>query len=273
MVRGDLETHLAELPPAEVLYTDIDGTLLGPDGSLLSGPDGRPSARAAEALVGAAAAGLTVVPVSGRRRPQLATDVRLMGLRDFIAEAGAVVVRDGEVSYEWGACPRDLATNPHDALVAAGAVDALLQTFADDLRHYEPWHREREGGHLFHGLVDVRRANALLEDIGCGWAYLVDNGATGGWPGRQVRAYHLLPQRVGKAAAVADDLVARALQPQQAAACGDSLEDLRMAEVVGTYVIVENGHGEPGGNVFRVAGSMGHGFARAVEALLAARAR
>lgn len=266
----DLLAHLGALPPVRILYTDLDGTLLGPEGSLLTAPDGRPSLRAAGALVMAASAGITVVPVSGRRRGQMATDVRLLGLSDYIAEAGGAIARDGEVTYEWGSCPRDLAANPHDAMVAAGAVDALLDRFAGHLRHYEPWHREREAGHLLHGLVDVDEASAVLAAAGCPWAYLVDNGATGGWPGRQVRAYHLLPRGVGKATAVADDLAARGLHGAQAAACGDSLEDLEMARVVGTYFLVANGHGDIGERVFRMPGAMGDGVADAVDAVLAA---
>jgi phosphoglycolate phosphatase len=263
-----LRAHLAALPPVAVLYTDLDGTLLGPGGSLLTGPDGLPSARAARALVAAAAAGLTVVPVSGRQRSQLSHDARLMGLADSIAEAGCVITRGGEVTYEWGQTPRHLAGTPHDAMTAAGAVDALLTSFAGDLRPYEPWHRGREGSHLFHGLVDVDEAAAVLDRAGCGWAYLLDNGATSGWPGRSVRAYHLVPRGVGKASAVADDLAARGLTAGQAAACGDSREDLRMADAVATFFLVANGHGAAGGAVFRVPGAMGHGFADAVDALL-----
>ncbi len=264
-----LRAHLRELPRARILYSDLDGTLLGPDGSLLSGPDGRPSVRAAQALVAAAEAGLTVVPVSGRRRDQLENDARLMGLRSCIAEAGCVLVRDGEARYEWGQCPPDLAATPHDALKASGAVDVLLEAFAGALRPYRPWHAGREGSHLLHGLVDVDRANALLTEAGCGWAYVIDNGAAGGWPGRQVRAYHLLPRGVSKARAVANDLSARDLSPREAAACGDSLEDLRMAAVVATYLQVANGHGPLGGRVFGLPGAMGHGFAEAVATLLA----
>jgi phosphoglycolate phosphatase len=267
-----LADHLQAQAPLRVLYTDFDGTLLGPEGSLLTGPDGQPSARAAQALVRAAEAGVTVVPVSGRRRTQLQHDARLLGLADLIAEAGCCIVRGGELSYEWGACPPELAANPHDALEVAGAVDVLLERFAGDLRHYEPWHLEREGSHLFHGVVDVDAANALLAEVGCGWAQLIDNGATSGWPGRAVRAYHLLPRGVGKGPAVGDDLAARGLNPAQAAAVGDSLEDLTMGEHVGTYFIVGNGHGEEGGNAFRLEEAFGHGFAAAVGLLLGASA-
>jgi phosphoglycolate phosphatase len=267
-----LAEHLRSQRPLRVLYTDFDGTLLGPGGSLLTGPDGRPSARAAAALVRAAEAGVTVVPVSGRRRSQLAHDARLLGLTDLIAEAGCCIVRDGELSYEWGACPPGLAANPHDAMEAAGAVAALLDRFAGDLRHYEPWHLEREGSHLFHGRVEVGEANAVLGTIGCGWAQLIDNGDTAGWPGRQVRAYHLIPRGVGKGPAVADDLAARGLDRAQAAAIGDSEEDRTMADHVGTYFIVGNGHGAGGGDVFRLEESFGHGFAAAVALLLGASA-
>jgi len=251
-----------------VLYTDLDGTLLGPQGSLLTGPDGRPSVRAAQALVDASAAGITVVPVSGRAMPQLRNDIRLLGLHDAIGEAGAVIVRDGRTIYEWGDSPRGLAQNPHDALTAAGAVTALLDAFHGDLRHYEPWHRGREGGHLFHGLVDVAAADECLREHGCGWAYLRDNGATGGWEGRDVRAYHLLPRGVGKAPAVADDIAARGLTREQTAAVGDSPEDATMAAHVGTFFMVANGHAPDVAGVRWTAGAMGDGFADAVAALL-----
>lgn len=259
---------LRDLPPVEVLYTDLDNTLLGPDGSLLTAPDGHPSARAAQALADAAAAGISVVPVSGRAMAQLRNDVRLMGLRDCIGEAGAVIMRDGQTSYEWGACPRRLAADPHDALTVAGAVDALLAHFAGDLRHYEPWHRGREGGHLFHGVVDVAEADAVLDKAGCAWAYLRDNGRTGGWEGRSVFAYHLLPRGVGKAPAVADDLAARGLDAARAAAIGDSAEDLTMAPHVGVFFLVANGEADAGQAVVRTPGAMGAGFADAVQALL-----
>lgn len=268
-----LDDALADLPAVNVLYADLDNTLLGPEGSLLTSADGSPSARAATALVAAAQQNITVVPVSGRGMQQLRNDARLMGLADCIAEVGGVILRAGEISYEWGECPRDLAVNPHDTMLVSGAVDAVLDAFPDDLRHYEPWHRGREGGHLFHGVADTRVADAALAEAGCGWAYLRDNGVTGGWEGRSVRAYHLLPRGVGKAAAVADDLKARGLDATQAVAVGDSTEDLTMATEVGLFVMVANGHDPGGGDVVFAPGEMGDGFADTVEALLRVRNR
>jgi phosphoglycolate phosphatase len=265
-----LSASLAGLPPIKVLYTDLDNTLLGPGGSLLTAADGRPSARAAVALADAAAAGITVVPVSGRALPQLRNDARLMGLRDAIGEAGAVILRDGQTLYEWGECPRGIAANPHDTLTATGAADAVLAAFPGDLRHYEPWHRGRAGGHLFHGVADVEVADEALAAAGCRWAYLRDNGRTGGWEGREVHAYHLLPRGVGKAAAVRDDLAARGLRPEQAAAVGDSREDLTMAAHVGAFFMVANGHVDADGTI-TTPGKMGEGFADAVVAVLGHR--
>ena len=264
-----LRDHLAALDPVRVVYTDLDGTLLGPGGSLLHDAGGEPTLVAAGALAAAARARVPVVPVSGRRAFQLDSEARLLGLRDAIAEVGTVIIRGGRHHYEWGAAPRGLAATPRAALQSARADEALLRHFAGDLRRYEPWDHDREGGVLLHGVVDVTAADRVLRDAGAGWAQLVDNGAASGWAGRAVRAYHLIPRGTGKAAAVADDLRARGIPPEAALAVGDSLEDATMAQAVGTYVIVGNGHGVAGANRFRVAGRYGAGFAEAVRAALA----
>jgi len=268
----NLRAHLLTMPPVEVLYTDLDGTLLGPGGSLLTAPDGSPTLRTAAAIVAAREAGVTVVPVSGRRHLTLAADARLMGLRDAIAEAGTVLVRDGTVSFVWGEAPTTEGETPRDALTRSGALDALLSAFPRDLRVFLPWDEGRIGEILLHGRVDVAAANRVVADAGAPWSCVIDNGrASSAWDGREAHAYHLLPRGTGKARAVAAHLAARPTPPQRALAVGDSLEDLTMAAVVGTYVQVANGHGEVSGNAFTVPGAMGEGFADAVDALLAAR--
>lgn len=269
---ADLEDRVAALGLVRRCYVDLDGTLLGPGGSLLTGPDGRPSARAARALVDAALAGLPVVPLSGRRRSQLAGDARLLGLPDWIAEAGSVTMRDGVATYAWGETPPGLATTPHDALLAAGALDALMTAFAGQVRPYEPWHHGREGSVLLHGRLDPAAADRVLAEAGCGWARVVDNGAAQGWPGREVRAYHLLARGVGKAEAVADDLAAVGVPREQAAAVGDSPADARVADVVGCYAQVAGGTGAHPAMV-HTRGAMGDGVAEFIDALLRARRR
>ncbi len=263
-----LAAHLARRPLVRVVYTDLDGTLLGRDGSVLADADGRPTLQAVTALVQAARAGVAVVAVSGRRASTLQQDVRILGLDGGIAEVGTVIIRDGTHHLRWGECPRDLGPTPRAALAAVGALDVLMEALGADLRPYAPWDAGREGGFLLHGAVDVAQADRLLAQAGIGWARLVDNGRSGGWEGREVHAYHLVARGVGKAAALSEDLAARGLAPDQALAVGDSLEDQTMAGSVGTYVMVGNGHGAEGDNRFRVSGRNGDGVAQAISAAL-----
>src|SRR5207244_4940820 len=79
---GDL---LDRLRPG-VLFTDVDGTLVGHGGSLFADLSGAPTLAAAEALVAAHRAGLEIVPVSGRTQWQLHELGRLLGLRSAVAE-------------------------------------------------------------------------------------------------------------------------------------------------------------------------------------------
>lgn len=269
----DLRAHLDGTPPVAIVYTDLDGTLLGAGGSLLRDADGQPDATAALALVELAEADIPVVCVSGRRRVQLEADARLLGADGFIAEAGTVRRRGAAVEHVWGDAPRDLATTPFEALEVSGALAAVLDAFDGDLRPYEPWCADREGSALLHGVVDTDEADDVLRAAGCSWARLIDNGATGGWPGRDVRAYHLLARGVGKAEGVRADLADRGIDPAAALAVGDSAEDATMAGAVGTYVQVAGGHGAPGVNRFTADAAAGAGVAEAIRALLEARAQ
>ena len=261
-----LPTHLRRMPPIRVIYTDLDGTLLGAGGSVLADATGAPSDAAASALVRARRAGVTVVPVTGRNHSGLADDCRLLGLHDYIAEAGTLVMRDDVVEHRWGDAPRDGGGTPRDALRRAGALDALLRHFAD-LEIFARYDEGRIGEYLLRGRADVHEADRVLARAGASWARLVDNGATHGPPG--TRAYHLLPRGTGKALAVRDDLRVRGLEPEQALAVGDSVEDLTMAAEVGTYVQVANGHGAlTAAHCFGVDQAMSEGFAAAVTAAL-----
>ena len=265
-----LLAHLERLPPIRVVYTDLDGTLLGAGGALLADADGAPSASAAMALVEAREAGITVVPVTGRNHRGLAGDCRLLGLADWIAEAGTVVMRGGELTYRWGEAPTDEGATPRETLRRCGALDALLERFAGRLEVFTRFDEGRVGEFLLRGRIDTDEANTLLTELGAGWAHVVDNGSTHG--GRGTHAYHLLPRGTGKALAVRDDLAARELQPSQSMAVGDSIEDATMSTEVGTYVQVANGHADlVAPNCFTVEGAMSVGFAAAVQAALAAR--
>ena len=267
---------LDALTPA-VLFSDVDGTLVGRGGALLADLEGEPSLAAAEALVAARRDGLEIVLVSGRTRAQLFETGRLLGLRDAIAEMGAVLVCDGTAELRWGEAPRDLGETPAEALERSGALRVVLDTFAGRIEPHTPWQRNRQGTALLRGQVETAEVDAALRAEGLGWARLLDNGRLRGayphlGPG-ETHAYHLLPAAVSKAATAAAYLAARGLERSQAAAVGDGPADLELADAVGAMFLVANGAwaaAEAGGRrVIVTESSAGAGFAEVVRALLA----
>jgi hydroxymethylpyrimidine pyrophosphatase-like HAD family hydrolase len=269
--------HVLDRLDPVVLFSDVDGTLVGRDGSLLADLDGRPTLAAAEALVAAGRAGLEVVLVSGRTRAQLFEACRLLGLRDAIGELGAVLVLGRESELQWGACPRDLGATPAEALVRSGALAALLGAFPGRLEPHTPWAEGRQGTALLRGSVAVGEADAVLAARGFGWARVLDNGRLRGrYPhlGGDAHAYHLLPAGVGKAAAAAAYLARRGLAAHQAAAIGDAPADLEVGAVTGAMFLVANGAWAAGGHAEPVVvtpSPAGDGWAEAVLALAARR--
>jgi hydroxymethylpyrimidine pyrophosphatase-like HAD family hydrolase len=267
---------LDRLTPA-LLFSDVDGTLVGRDGSLLADLDGRPTLAAAEALVAAHRAGLEVVLVSGRTATQLREAGRLLGTRDAIAELGTVLVRGREVELQWGQAPRDLGDCPAEALERSGALATVLEGFGGRIEPHTPWHLGRRGTFLLRGQVDPAAADDLLAGLGLGWARLLDNGRLrGGYPHLgpgPTHAYHLLPAGVSKAGTAAAYLAGRGLHPTRAAAVGDSPADLQLAGVVGAMFLVANGAWAAPERatdipVIVTPSPAGQGWAEAVAALL-----
>src|ERR1044072_1054404 len=84
------------------VYTDLDGTLLGPRGTLFRDADGNFSLMQARALEACHRAGVEVVIMSGRRESTVASDARLLGQTSYIYEAGCGVMIDGERTYLTG---------------------------------------------------------------------------------------------------------------------------------------------------------------------------
>ena len=70
------------------LYVDLDGTLLGPDASLLRGADGAFALDGVRALQACWRADVEVVLYSGRRQQSVFECARLIGSRSYIFELG-----------------------------------------------------------------------------------------------------------------------------------------------------------------------------------------
>jgi hydroxymethylpyrimidine pyrophosphatase-like HAD family hydrolase len=225
------------------VYVDLDGTLIGRDGSLLRDADGGFSLLGVRALEACHRAGVEVVIYSGRRQQTVFYDARLMGITSYAFEAGAGVVLDGELHWLTGdLVPRDGKTI-FDQIEESGAPKLLLERYAGRLEYHAPWHEGRDVSHLFRGEVDAFEADTLLEEKGLGHLRLVDNGGIHPvTPGTEhMRAFHLVPRSASKGAAVAWLMRARGYAREECIAIGDSREDLGAAEVVGTFWLVANG--------------------------------
>ncbi|HLI58555.1 MAG TPA: hypothetical protein VKV21_02705 [Solirubrobacteraceae bacterium] len=231
------------------LYVDLDGTLLGPDASLLTGADGRFSLLGVRALEACARAGAEVVIYSGRRQSSVWEAARLIGSRAFIFELGCGLVVDGEL--EWltdGLEPSAEAGSIFEQLEATGAVSLLLERFADSLELHTPWAATRDASHLFRGSVSLEDAASVLSGAGLAdRVRLLDNGvipearALGLMPALDVvRAYHLVPAGASKGRAVARHMQNRGYALGECIAVGGSREDLSAAGVVGTFWLVAN---------------------------------
>jgi hydroxymethylpyrimidine pyrophosphatase-like HAD family hydrolase len=238
------------LRDARVLYTDVDGTLLGRGACLLADGEGAPNLDAATAVARLNGAGLPVVIASGRNAKQLREITRLLGWPDFIGELGCVrgYARGARVVYDTGDWPEGATLpgeTPYEAIVRVGAVDLLRDRFPGRIEYHEPWHLDREATHVLRGNVPLAEAQAALDTLPLP-VTIVDNGVIHppkhGLVGvDEIHAIHLVPAGTSKQRAVALDLAARGLARGEALAIGDSAADVAMAGVVGLLTVVANG--------------------------------
>jgi hydroxymethylpyrimidine pyrophosphatase-like HAD family hydrolase len=210
------------------VYVDVDGTLVGPGGDLLASG----TTRLTEALLAARAAGVDIVPVTGRSRVQVRELCRLLRFPRGIAELGCVHVDGHEVRYEFGDFPFTGET-PVEAMLHRGAVDVAL---GFGLEPHEPWNEGREGTYLLRGDVNAADVNRALADAGFGWAVLVDNGALR----RGGHVLHLAPTGIDKTRAVARDRARHGVGRDDAVYVGDGEGDVAVAPEVGACWLVAN---------------------------------
>lgn len=253
---------------------DLDGTLLGPGGSLFAGTEGNVTARAAEALAALHERQVAVVPLSGRTESQVRETARMLGATGFIAELGGITWDGRETIRNYGEF-RGSGT-PYEAMARSGAAGMLLEAYPGRLEPHTPWaNLDRECTMLFRGLVDLNEVGALLARSGYELV-LHDNGITRrAFPDLSVaetHLYHLAPRGVGKAEAVASDLRRRGLDRKEAVAIGDAPSDAAVSPHVGATFIVANGADAVDGDadgVYLTDAAHGDGFAEAIFGLLA----
>jgi hypothetical protein len=263
-----------------VLYTDVDGTLVGPLGNFFWTGDRTPTLAAAEALVRAASEGLQIVPISGRSRIGMFEVARLLGIPSWICELGGIRVYDRgeEIVHDHGAFP---GQGPPTAELWE-AARGLFTRYPGRVEEHAPWNATREASLVLRGHLDLAEAEAFLAEAGFPWAELVDNGVIprryDTLPGVEpVHAYHLVPRGVSKAAGIAADRARRGLPREACAMVGDASADVECRTEVGRCFLTRNGLDkdpslawvlEPGSGVEVTKAGHGEGFAEVVHHLL-----
>jgi phosphoglycolate phosphatase len=258
--------------PLRCVYTDLDGTLLGKDGSLFHDADGRFSLLGARGLEACARVGAEVVIKSGRRKETVAANARLLGQTSYIYEVGAGIVIEGEETLLTGDLKPTDGKTIYQLIEDSGAPRLLLEHYGGRLEYHTPWHANRDISHLLRGTIDVQEANELLAQNDLGHLRLVDNGVVAPRPHFDAppHAFHLLPAEASKVRAVAAHMQARGYSPDECIAIGDSREDAEVAAVVGRFFLVANAEDAISGpNISRTEGANGEGFYEAVIQTLA----
>jgi hydroxymethylpyrimidine pyrophosphatase-like HAD family hydrolase len=269
-----------------IVYTDLDGTMVGPRGSFWHTAARELTDDPATALLELHRAGVPLVLVSGRTFEQVIEAARIFAADGAIAELGATIAWDsgrgihrlsGELPVEYA------GRTPVDVMTELGVVERLMADNPGRLEWHAPWHATHETDALLRGRVDPVAVDALLAEQGIGWLTLKDNGAIPATSRMGLddhplppRVYHLMPRGISKGAAIAWDLERRGLTPADAVAIGDSVSDLDMAPAVGRLWITANGAAVDGmagllsavPNAVVTDGAMGEGWAQAVRASL-----
>ena len=270
------------LLPLQVIYTDMDGTLVGPLGNFFRDADFKITLRPARALLLAQTRNVDVMLVSGRHKKQLRECARLLGCVNYVAELGTELVYNlgQEVILNIG----DLevsAGSVYETITDTGVVDELFARYPGKLEEHAPWSKDRDCTPLLRGYLDLEEANRFLRGKGYSQFCLVDNGViprispTLDVP--ETRAYHLVPRGVSKEQAARRDQEHRGIPREATVAVGDAEADLPFADETGAFFMVKNGLLKnphlverimATENVFITEEEMGLGWAETVETLL-----
>jgi hypothetical protein len=272
------------VPAARIVYTDLDGTMVGPRGSFWHTAGRELTADPATALLGLHRAGIPLVLVSGRTHEQVVEAARIFAADGAIAELGAVISWDaGHGTHRLtGELPAEYAgRTPMEVMAELGVVERLIADHPGRLEWHAPWHATHTTDALLRGRVDPLAVDAWLAERDLGWLTLKDNGAIPATSRMTLdpdplppRVFHLMPRGISKGAAIAWDLRRRGLSPEDAVAIGDSVSDLDMAPAVARLWITANGAAVDGmaglidgvPNVTVTDAAMGEGWAQAVSA-------
>lgn len=292
-VEGELAERLGRV---RYVFTDLDGTMLGPGSCVLLDNDGNHSLDFVSTLLDLKRAGVEVIPCSGRNRSMLHEDVRLLGLNSYIGEMGGLLMLDLKANkweYFTGDMPYDpdCGLTPHQVIEQAGVCQGIIDRWPGRIEYHNDMangikYREVTVG--MRGEVPDDQAQAMIDVAGLGlvWGnngYLthvskpttLELGEDG--PGR---AFNIMPAGLNKGRGIERFCELRGIDRSETLAIGDSESDFLAAPYVGTFVCVENALKDPAtpaliaenDNVYITRGKIVDGWVYMAKALLAARA-
>ena len=159
---------------ARIVYTDLDGTMVGPRGSFWHTADRELTEGPAAALLDLHRAGVALVLVSGRTFEQVVEAARIFAADGATAELGATIAWDGGrgVHRSRGDLPAEYGDRtPMSVMTELGVVEELIAGHGTRRRPAVD-HRERRDGMA--GLLDAV-PNVTVTDaaMGEGWAQAI----------------------------------------------------------------------------------------------------
>lgn len=238
------------IPNKTVLYTDIDGTLVGKAGSLFHTPEGKLSRDATKALFKILSERIELVLVSSRNNVQLKEISRLLGSVDFISELGGEIYLTGRQPLS----PSEKLSffnsygGPVNYLKKKNIINSLRENFSGLLEPHSPWTKNRTHTYIFRACLNspsggylITQLNDFLRKRGLDFKFL-DNGKSRRREklscSNNIRIFHLTPAAISKAKAVEKHLSLKDYNLK--IAFGDSPADLEICSLTDQFYFFDN---------------------------------
>lgn len=290
---GALRDRLARI---RYVFTDLDGTMMGPGSTVLANAAGEPSLAFVETLLALRQMGVEVILCSGRSRAMMHEDSRLLGVGAYIAEMGGIIMTDrAHDIWEYFTADMDYdpacGLNPHQIIEQTGVCEQFVERYPGLLEFHNDMStgfRRREVTIGLRGEIPDEEARALIEEIDMelDWA---DNGflnyisapTTLSLPdGVCGRAFNIMPKGLNKGRAIERFCALRGIDRTETLAVGDSASDFLMADYTELFIMVENGLADPSAEIFLAShanayvapGRIVDAWVAGMQSLLAAKA-
>lgn len=268
----------------KTIYVDVDGTIVGKNGSLLHNHLGEDSSASIEGVRMAHENDCEIIIATGRDLHRAADFVRVLGLQKVIAELGCVIRTKDEDVFNFGQANKYFdfkKVTPeefHKNVVAAS--EFLAQQFPGHLELHNEYNRGQFATTMLRGNVDEKKANELLKDK---WPYLEIHANGHGMfrrtmPGvDNVLIYHLAPIGVTKAGGIQFDQKLRGLEIKDCFMIGDGFADLVVSPYVNKVYVPINGiesdanskeYAQTHDNVVVLENSHNEGFLEAIKKIV-----